>query len=404
MKVTRKILALLAVYSFVFYASVAGSYAATINAASASYSDVALAVSSANSGDTIVVPAGTATWDTRLDITKGITLQGAGIDKTVLINALNPADYGKYYPSFINYSPASPELNELFRVTGFTFDGNDNGCGIVIGNGSTTTYISNVRIDHNKFIDIRNPTYTMRAVRFSGLTYGLVDNNQFMDCRKCVDVYGQHWFSWNFPPVLGSDRYVVIEDNTISYPRGTEGPPTDAGHGGRYTFRYNTIYASNDYDLLDAHGNQEPVTEEYSPYGSRGTVTVEVYENRVYTTKTTGHRLISLRGGTCLVYNNTITGTAPFASITMTEEDCWRFKYVTEYPGYDKVKDTYIWGNTNNGITITPALGNELDADFIQEGRDYWTHAPTGYTPLQYPHPLAGTAAPGVPGTFSMAE
>src|SRR5207249_4345235 len=53
--------------------------AASIKAASASRADVGTAVAAAVDGDTVVVPAGTASWTSTLEITKGIRIQGATI-------------------------------------------------------------------------------------------------------------------------------------------------------------------------------------------------------------------------------------------------------------------------------------------------------------------------------------
>src|SRR5438067_656596 len=50
--------------------------AATINANSPSLSDVTTAVAAAVGGDTVIVPAGAASWTSVLTITKSITLQG----------------------------------------------------------------------------------------------------------------------------------------------------------------------------------------------------------------------------------------------------------------------------------------------------------------------------------------
>ena len=50
---------------------------ATIGAKSASLGDVESAIGSAHEGDTVIVPAGTASWTSTLVITKGITLKGA---------------------------------------------------------------------------------------------------------------------------------------------------------------------------------------------------------------------------------------------------------------------------------------------------------------------------------------
>jgi hypothetical protein len=55
----------------------ASAMAATITASSPSLRDVQSAVASARDGDTVIVPAGTATWTSGLTLTKGITLLGA---------------------------------------------------------------------------------------------------------------------------------------------------------------------------------------------------------------------------------------------------------------------------------------------------------------------------------------
>ncbi len=65
--------------------------AATVTAKSVSLSDVSSAIGSAHDGDTVTVPAGTASWASTLTIAKGITLQGAGDDKTVIVDDIVPA-------------------------------------------------------------------------------------------------------------------------------------------------------------------------------------------------------------------------------------------------------------------------------------------------------------------------
>ncbi len=93
------------------------SHAADINAASCSRSDVQSAINSASDGDRVLVPAGSCTWTAIVVVpnTKGITIQGAGIDVTTIVTnfANNPT-------LKVNISPG----NSLARVTGFNFDGN----------------------------------------------------------------------------------------------------------------------------------------------------------------------------------------------------------------------------------------------------------------------------------------
>ena len=58
--------------------------ATTINAKSASQSDVAAAIASAADGDTVTIPGGTASWTRTLQIKKGITIQGASVGATII--------------------------------------------------------------------------------------------------------------------------------------------------------------------------------------------------------------------------------------------------------------------------------------------------------------------------------
>jgi len=60
-----------------FVAAAGRAKGATVEAKSAELGDVKSAIASANPGDTVMVPAGQASWTSPLIITKGITLQGA---------------------------------------------------------------------------------------------------------------------------------------------------------------------------------------------------------------------------------------------------------------------------------------------------------------------------------------
>src|SRR4029453_1145448 len=61
--------------------------AATINATGCTRDLVAAAVTQAVDGDTVTIPAGTCSWTTNLTVDKAITIQGAGIGQTTLVQA-----------------------------------------------------------------------------------------------------------------------------------------------------------------------------------------------------------------------------------------------------------------------------------------------------------------------------
>ncbi|MFV1966096.1 MAG: hypothetical protein ACC628_11770 [Pirellulaceae bacterium] len=356
-----------------------------IKAARCSRQDVQKAVDAARAGDTVLVPPGTATWNTGLSIGKGITLKSAGIDKTTLVNG-GPISHQDF---LVVYDPDSPESDEPFRITGFTLDGASDGGGIMLANKSTDHLVDKVRVDRNKFVFCRKSTHptSMRAVKFYGLVYGLVDHNIVVDCRPAFGFYGRNDASWKFPLEIGSDRYLYFEDNNISGADVFLG----GGWGGRFVFRYNAVDNHRGYNVLDAHGNLQ---NDGNPLGLRGTVGCEIYGN-VFSLGRKNCRLMDIRGGTCIMFENRLTGegvTARNVSILLREEDCHpRSNLKTTYPGYDPVKDTYIWNNTCNGKLITPAV-EEFSGKYamIKLGRDYWLEPPDAafYTPYSYPHPL----------------
>ncbi len=156
--------------SIIFVVSVTRVNAATINAASVSYDDVASAVSRATYGDTVVVPAGTVTWKSTLTITKGITLKGAGIDQTTI-------NFGGSN-AVIQYKadPYSRSNNISIRITGFTIDANWLGKNIALTANSLSEFVGSVitnnRIDNNNF-----------AVSHVGWDFIIINHS------KCTNLY-----------------------------------------------------------------------------------------------------------------------------------------------------------------------------------------------------------------------
>ena len=85
--------------------------ATTLNANSASESDVAAVIASANNGDTVIIPRGTATWTRTLPVKKAITIQGAGIGVTIIKD-------GAQKGALIDWTLAAGKLS---RLTGIEF-------------------------------------------------------------------------------------------------------------------------------------------------------------------------------------------------------------------------------------------------------------------------------------------
>jgi len=341
--------------SFMFCTSLTWCYAATINAKSASYSDVASAITSASPGDTVIVPAGSVTWSSTLNITKGINLIGAGIGNTVITRGVSG--------SLITYIPANWDLNIPFRISGFSINMGDwsgsDIAAIVLGQNvkaAPYTAQTNIRIDNNR---VYTGTVNQNAhfMIYRGAMYGVVDNNivegfTYM-MRNINTASGSNWWDNRDKAGIGynpGDQYVLIfEDNTFTFGSNwISNGITNSQFSGRYLLRYNTINPALDaWPLLDLHGYQ--YSEMHSSFGA------EVYGNLIVGGSKSGS-LYQTRGGKSLVFCNNWTGTgSPGISITTSAVSC----PAAEYVELEMVNNSYFWGNRRN--TTGGLVGSSLD-------------------------------------------
>ena len=200
------------------WTSVPEIFADTHTAVSCSYSDVNSAVSAASAGDTIIVPAGTCTWASQLNVTKGITIQGTGTGVTNIYGT-----GGSYW--FIN---ASPPINTNFRVTGFSFNiGGQNAVKV----SCSAPANGRVRIDHNSFT---NSTGSQTAIQNWGC-FGVIDSNTFDSIRYPLGIgwgngSGLSDYQNYSDLVWGGSDNMYLEDNTFT--NISLGVITDSDRGG----------------------------------------------------------------------------------------------------------------------------------------------------------------------------
>src|SRR6266540_3089989 len=97
----------------IFFATQNWASAATITARSASFADVSAAIGSAFDGDTVIVPAGTATWSGTLVVTKSINLIGAGQAQRGQTTIVQGGD--------VTMLELDMSLHKDMRLSGFTF-------------------------------------------------------------------------------------------------------------------------------------------------------------------------------------------------------------------------------------------------------------------------------------------
>jgi len=366
--------------------------AETVRAASCSEEDVQKAIDAAYDGDTIAIPAGTATWVAEdgnrpavFIAGKVVTLSGAGIDQTVITDG-NTAAWKDLLIWIQGEKPA--------RITGLTFKGSidtNRGAAAIAVHGGCRNW----RIDHCKFDG------SPRGVWAYAGCFGLVDNCIFLNVGQGVVIKGEGPKSWERPLMLGLPHAVYIEDCTFR----AGGAATDAYHGARFVFRHNAV--------VDTHVAQHGCDSG----GYRSTFSYEVYENRIAKEKLGSWevpRSMHFRGGTGVVFNNTLSGyttgidVANYRSSERLRQLCGKWgicdgknpidgnEEPNGYPARDQIgrsthqvlEPLYEWNNTldQRDADVNVSTG----AQHIKEDRDYFNDTQrSGYRPYPYPHPLA---------------
>jgi len=353
----------------------------TFYAENPSNTEITACINLASSGDTIIVPAGTANWtgSVRIPNNKKLTLQGSGVGVTTIGNS------GTSYYLAIGLSGS--------RITGFTL----NSMKILI-NGS------GFRIDHNYFTSTTAATtgvfYDASVTEEYAIPTGLVDNNTFINGK--VDAGGGVMLNnvdWTLPTGLGrGNNALFIEDNVFTRTITTAGDCLDANYGGSYVFRYNTV--SGPY--LEVHSVQgvNRAAKTWELYGNLHNKVVGV--DTYYATR--------LRGGTGVNFFNRATGNwsnryialdnvRSYSNVTTfglcdgTHAGIDGNEDATGYPCRDQIgrgPDTTLWVSPGGKYTqpLEPAyfFGNIGDSgpvtvdvinsssDHIKANRDYYTY------------------------------
>jgi hypothetical protein len=405
------------VLAFLIFVSFLGTWSleangATIKASSCSRESVSSAYNAASPGDTVQIPScpSGVTWTGGIVDRKGVTFNGAGIDSTVIDDQ------------------SSWALIELLnsgtsKVMNMTINQNSSKS----GDRSIGMYGNEVRIAFIKFTNLRQGK---RGIWTTGAVRGVIDNNIFTwtsgaqpilveDGRTPVppDIPGNT--AWSSPMQWGGADLIYIENNTFNATTAADG--VDCDQGGSYVFRYNTVYNM----VVGNHGCDSV---------SRGCKQMEIYYNNFYTTDgQSPYYGIQSRGGTAVIYNNTMTGSWGMPlSVTNYRSQANAWPYCSGcmmakqprcdgtssidgntglhgYPCRDQIGrgtdqtlyPVYEWNNTYNGSNLNIVVLHNYggNPDYLNEhvvsGRDFYpdTRMP-GYTPYQYPHPLRGGNLP----------
>lgn len=371
--------------------------AAAINAASVSFADVRSAVASASDGDTVVIPAGTASWTSALRVTKAITLQGqttvsgdhtgtmSANDQTIIRDDI-PRSGNAWYLWF------QPTAGTNARITGITFrygatvtTVNENFAGLILIGSS-----SQVRVDHCHFDGL----YQAQNVTVSGSVYGVIDHCVFDEGAPFTEAilannggspYGDQ--AWAAAAGFGGPNFIFYEDDTFNGNGVGVGYSLDSCSGGRYVARYCTFVNSK----ASSHGTETSGRQ-------RSTRAIEVYNNTFTAPHGQGWGGPQLRGGTQLLHDNTYVNYDPTS--TALGLRIYRMFSVNIWPqangtsGWDS-NDSH--GVYESGTVTTGSSGSTGTATFTDNTKSWTTNQWIGYV-------IRNTTSPRVHGTYIMSN
>lgn len=298
-------------------------------------------VSTAASGDTINVSAGTASWSSPIPLPSGkdLTLNG-----TTVVSCSGTEGTNAYSCAATdNLTLTCPsgcfefDVGTNHRITGFTMTNAATDEIITcVGNANATKHF---RIDHNHLISTGGWNPTRCKGGSNGVhPQGIWDHNR-VEGGVAIHTNGtlhmlsestaQHVIWAEETPLGNSSKVVYVEANHFIIPSGGTTNFTDGNYGGRVVIRFNK-----------GEGSATTNYEFHSPQGSnRGFQRWEVYNNNSHNQGTGTacfHGMVSIRGGTGVLFNNNVTGTF--------DADC-------NYDSLlDNVRSTWSAGSSVDGV------------------------------------------------------
>lgn len=349
----------------------------------------------AEAGDTIVLPAGAATWGrvnsyngNKMWIINPITIKGQGDDTVITMDETGPT----YVNGVINLwavvtvkdlkiigaatspvtvfsmeaytNPATGyQMRGGFRLTNITYEGRSDGYFAYIGNW---------------------------------INSGLIDN-----CRlSCTLSYGELIFlrgdgdAWQNPSTVGTASNVFIENCTFN----NTGYVCDANANSRLVVRFNTMNGTNKVDGHGLASNSPP----------RGVRSMEIYGNKWTKTGAGIWANIELRGGSGMIFGNScetgwaflkdyaydaephgwpnfgVTGTSAAGDPTVITTDK-PHNYKTGWPIWVQAPYGNSEGTIYNTFPITVTGPNTFTIPFASTAGGRIDYATAYKTPLDYP-------------------
>lgn len=394
-----------------------GSIFAHVTANSGSAEDIQAAVDevAAMGGGVVYIPEGTFNfvevgepWRT-VNIPAGINLFGAPTErdangqviewKTVLVMPYEAPASSTWFSVQGTGAPNVAFRFSDIKLVGWRFF---NSSSKTMYTGVSINQVQNFRVDHCYFQDIAGSAIfagssPMRDYNH-GVISGVIDHNilnntygdpGLMHYEETTVGYGiflRRWacaiWDYDITNVIGhyNNYTIFIEDNYFSKWRHC----VSSNDGLHYIFRYNVVEGDYGIGSVDAHGSYADDVRTYAV----GTRAIEVYNNTFKNPDTTWTNMpwaINLRGGSGIIFSNTLEG---YYALMDLNNDYGNIAYVPQC----HINQTYIWNNNLGGGTLIKYNYDNT------ENVHYFLRAPNlgqdGFEYTPFPHPLTLEAAP----------
>lgn len=364
-------------YEFVPGTNAPAAANAIQTAASCSQASVQAAIGLAQNGDIVSVPEGTCTWTVPVKITgKSVVLQGAGIDKTIIVDSIESANILEAEIS---------NANPLLRITGFTFNANGikkTSAFAEILLSATNDALDKFRIDRVKITNVwsRGILIEMNGFDVGGVIDSCEITAPYNGPAQGITIEGsgpENRKPFSRPFTIGTNRAIYVEDCTFNYSYPNDGVQ-DSYTGARYVFRNNRINGT----FISHHGADSG--------DGAGVASFEIYNNTFNATPAgnvqgSGNisRMMFFRSGTGVVFGNNFTtggGVRYSEGIIITNYRSWQSYgywgkcdgsspwdenqpgkqgyacvdqvghfFTPNQGGSNVLKPLYLWANTLNG-------------------------------------------------------
>jgi hypothetical protein len=331
----------------------------TRTAASASRTDVNDCVSAAASGDTIRVPAGSASWSSPIGLpgSKDLTIIGS----TVVSCSGRPITCSANNQTNITCSTCfTIDLGASHRISGFTMLNANDGA---IGTTGNQNLSKHFRIDHNRIVSSGGwAPMEIKGGSSAVHPQGIVDNNLLVDISIHangtafqLDEGDQQNTLWAQRTPLGDSTAIIyIEDNHYQNTSGNINN-ADSNYAGRYVYRFNNTTSGRQTVEVHSVQGDNRASQRWEIYGNSG-ANSSGFSGTAF-----------IRGGSGVAFGNRLTANWPSFGLLMDN-----VRSEESVSGSGRCNGSSSWDqNASSGYRCRDQIGTSHDLSKWSPGGSY---------------------------------